>query len=366
MLKRFEVQGFKNFKKRFTLDFTDVRDYQFNEHLIRGNLLNKIIIYGKNGVGKSNFGLALFDITAHLADKNVTPGLYDNYLNADKESNFAEFTYVFQLPSGIVEYTYRKEDTNKLLSEKMLVNDKEIFSYNYKLKKGDLSGLQRLAPSLNLEIPDNSISIVKYAVSNTLSDTLLPLREMVQFVSRMLWFRNLDENRYIGYKTDSSDYNKFIFEEYNLEGFENLLHKAGIEEDLIAIKNPEGQKHLYFKRKQPIPFFKTASSGTKALYTLYYWLSTCKDVSFLFVDEFDAYYHFELAEMIVTMLSERNDFQSILTSHNTNLLTNRLMRPDCYFILTPDRICSLINATDRELREGHNLEKLYMNGEFDE
>lgn len=68
----------------------------------------------------------------------------------------------------------------------------------------------------------------------------------------------------------------------------------------------------------------------------------------------------------MTMLEEMSWCQKILTSHNTNLLTNRIMRPDCYFILTKDKLTSLANATKRELREGHNLEKLYMSGEFDE
>jgi hypothetical protein len=40
------------------------------------------------------------------------------------------------------------------------------------------------------------------------------------------------------------------------------------------------------------------------------------------------------------------------------------MRPDCYFILTGEKLTSFANATNRELREGHNLEKLYMSGEF--
>ena len=61
-----------------------------------------------------------------------------------------------------------------------------------------------------------------------------------------------------------------------------------------------------------------------------------------------------------------SDTQVMLTSHNTNLLTNRIMRPDCYFILTESKLTSLVNATSRELREGHNLEKLYMSGEFNE
>ena len=86
----------------------------------------------------------------------------------------------------------------------------------------------------------------------------------------------------------------------------------------------------------------------------------------MFIDEFDAYYHYELSESIVKLLEKMTNTQVILTSHNTNLLSNRIMRPDCYFILTKDKLTSLVNATDRELREGHNLEKLYMSGEFDE
>ena len=76
--------------------------------------------------------------------------------------------------------------------------------------------------------------------------------------------------------------------------------------------------------------------------------------------------YYELAEKIVKLLEDKVKCQTILTSHNTALMTNKIMRPDCYFILTRDRLVSLSNATQRELREGHNLERLYMGGEFDE
>lgn len=99
--------------------------------------------------------------------------------------------------------------------------------------------------------------------------------------------------------------------------------------------------------------------------TFFYWYKHIKRISLLFIDEFDAFYHYELAENIVKLLRDKIPVQAILTSHNTSLMANRFMRPDCYFILTRDKIVSLPKATDRELRQGHNLEKLYMNGEFD-
>ena len=95
-------------------------------------------------------------------------------------------------------------------------------------------------------------------------------------------------------------------------------------------------------------------------------MDEAKNLSFLWIDEFDAFYHFELSEKIVMILEDKMDCQVVLTSHNTNLLSNKIMRPDCYFILSNGKLTSIVNATDRELREGHNLEKLYINGEFDE
>ena len=76
MLKLFEVSGFKNFLSPIRIDFSDVKNYQFNENCICNNLLQKLIVYGKNASGKSNLGLALFDIVSHMTTNNVTPGLY--------------------------------------------------------------------------------------------------------------------------------------------------------------------------------------------------------------------------------------------------------------------------------------------------
>lgn len=45
MIKEFEVKGFKNFKENIRIDFSDTREYHFNEECISNNLLNKTIVY---------------------------------------------------------------------------------------------------------------------------------------------------------------------------------------------------------------------------------------------------------------------------------------------------------------------------------
>ena len=57
--------------------------------------------------------------------------------------------------------------------------------------------------------------------------------------------------------------------------------------------------------------------------------------------------------------------QFILTTHNTSILTNDLLRPDCYFLMKKDIIRSLSKRTSKELREAHNIEKMYKAGSFD-
>lgn len=60
------------------------------------------------------------------------------------------------------------------------------------------------------------------------------------------------------------------------------------------------------------------------------------------------------------------DKQVMLTTHNTNLLDHRSVRPDCCFEIKNGSIRALSDRTDRALRQGNNLEKLYLAGEFNE
>ena len=87
MLVKFTVENYKNFANPITLDFTETHDYKFNNQCVKNGLLSKIIIYGANSSGKSNFGFALFDIVGLLTDKNTEQGQNDKatFINADSD-----------------------------------------------------------------------------------------------------------------------------------------------------------------------------------------------------------------------------------------------------------------------------------------
>ena len=87
-------------------------------------------------------------------------------------------------------------------------------------------------------------------------------------------------------------------------------------------------------------------------------------IRFVFIDEFDAFYHFALSKAVSKRLFNL-PAQVFVSSHNTALMTNDLLRPDCYFIIDGKEIKSLPQLTEKELRWGHSLEKLYRGGAFE-
>ena len=81
MISKFIVKNFKGFDSSIIQDFS-TNNYSFNQSLIKNGLVNKAILYGKNGIGKSSLGIALFDITEHLIDKQKIGSIYvQNYKN---------------------------------------------------------------------------------------------------------------------------------------------------------------------------------------------------------------------------------------------------------------------------------------------
>ena len=133
MIKKFSVENFRSFKDKITLDFSTSREYDFNKHLIKNNLINKALIYGPNSSGKSNLGFALMDITAHLTDNSLNqPYFHFHYpMNIESGKNEILFEYVFVFDNQEITYKYAKDQTLSLLKEEIIVNNKTVFFYDY-------------------------------------------------------------------------------------------------------------------------------------------------------------------------------------------------------------------------------------------
>ncbi|MGN0581463.1 MAG: ATP/GTP-binding protein [Oscillospiraceae bacterium] len=368
MLKRFEVENYRGFSEKLVFDLT-ARDYGFNQNLICNGLVSKAIIYGKNGIGKSTFGFALFDIITHLTD-NLSLH-QDNYRNLNNLDKPAMFRYYFKFGTDEIIYEYFKFDYSDLQKEKLTLNGKTLIRFDYFSNNSDERFIDKdLKGSLNIELPDNKLSVLKYIYRNTPTSPTSPVTKLIRFCENMLWYRSLsDGNTYMGFKTGGAMLTEVIREYNKLDEFQCFLKENGLDYQLgFEMENGKYVLYSYYNNGQnKAPFYSVASTGTKALLLYYSWsILAFSKISFLFIDEFDAFLHYESSEKLVKMLNEQTGFQSVLTTHNTYLMQNRLTRPDCCFLMTQNKITNLYDATNREIREAHNLEKMYINGAFTE
>lgn len=206
MLIRFKVENYKNFKEPIVLDFSNVYDYKFNNQCIKDELLTKVVIYGVNGIGKSNFGLALFDIVYFLTDKNTNQSQYDEmtFLNADSNKNVATFEYIFKNKKDIIKYTYKKKSPKELTYEELSINGEIVFIYDFINKKFIKSNLNKInAETINFEYFEKNFAVLRYIANNTIQPTNSYIKFIMNFVSHMLLFKPNKDNEYIGLKKEN-------------------------------------------------------------------------------------------------------------------------------------------------------------------
>lgn len=365
MLAKFSVKGFKNFSEELYLDLEKVSNYEFNQECIENGVLRTALIYGPNGSGKSNLGEAIFDIVLNLTDKNKNLELFHPYLCLDTEEKEAYFYYKFKFEKGIVEYSCTKSGVEDIKKEELRINDKVVIGFdtlndNQVIK---LSG----AENLNKNLFNKKISFVKYVYKNTNLNkrykTNKLFYEFFDFVERMLFFRSLKSNQYIGFRNGSETISESIIKDNKLKEFQAFLKYNNINYELEA--DPIEHKQILCKFNYGYQeFYNVASTGTQALILFYFWLIKLDEASFVFVDEFDAFYHSDISKNIVNEMLHFTTTQNILTTHNTDIMTNDLLRPDCYLILEDGQIDSMVSRTKKELRFAHNLQKMYKAGAF--
>ena len=380
MLKKFALKNYKNFQDEISIDFENTAGYHFSTDCITDGTISKMLIYGRNATGKTNLGKALTDICITVFDvrRYADTGVF---LNADSIDETATFSYEFRFDNDELIYRYARFSNQELRNEELHINNKTIFSCDFENNKFDFKNLKYInAETANIdrylqsvdigneeELQEPKLPFLRWLISNVALNSDSILIKLANYTRRMLMITAGNTMLRTSRRMNDAFF-ELLEDSDRLKDLEDFLNEMGIECKLILQKLPDGQRELYFKHEKLVPFYETASSGTLALVDLYRRLIPKNwEPSFIYLDEFDAFYHYEMSEKVINFFKRRYPkCQIIMTSHNTNLMTNRLMRPDCFFILSrAGTLTALCNATERELREGHNLEKMYISGEFD-
>jgi len=372
MITHFSVKNFRCFKNWMHFSLASDKRYSFNETALNNAAIKQAIVYGENGGGKTNLGYALLDITRHLSQKPTRyPNFRTSYLNGDSDEQIAEFKFVVVINGNEIAYQYGKNDESDIVYESFIIDSESVLFWDRRVSKKAEINLDG-AESLKRELSDNVVSLVTYVLNNaSLSDSPhnRALLAFVEFVEGMVFFKGVnDVKEFAGIvPTIHKNLSSQIINEFGVGNLQQFLSEAGIEVQLGTYDTPDGQRISQKLVNKTLEFFSVASSGTFALVILFIWLHKMKQgsVSFAYIDEFDAFYHHKLAKSMVKQISALPG-QTVLSSHNTSVMSNNLLRPDCYFELKNHTITPLYQLSDREIRKAHNLEKMYRSGAFDE
>ena len=264
-----------------------------------------------------------------------------------------------------MEYQYSKNVFGALVKESLTVDGVTVF----KRSPGALDMDEKQFPinkdaKRDLQANANSISIVNYLLTSYPLAKNHYLIWMRNFVDSMLWFRCLKVNEFMGFDNVITILDEYIIKNKLVKDFADFLKKVSGQK-FEFVQSRTADKVLFCKLGNGvIAFDLIASTGTQSLKLLYFWLKKMNEASFVFIDEFDAFYHFKLAFEVCKQLFNL-DCQVFTSSHNTYLMSNDLLRPDCNFILQDNKIKPLQACTEKELRFGHNIEKLFRGGAFE-
>lgn len=363
MITKFAVKNYRGFSERIEWDLSHPSSYSFNTYAISDGIVKNGIIYGPNGSGKSNFALALFDIILHLTQKAQNAHQVDTIVNVYHPNDLVSFEYTFRFEKDMVEYYYSK-GLSGIVKERVILNGNVLFI----LENNTLETLTDEFPMAEdtkrqLANSSNNVSILGYLWSVYPLSADHPLKKMKEFVEGMLLFWNLEDRGFAGLDDGSSFIEEYIIANGLVNDFSLFLKE--VSGQVFKFKPARvGDKQLICDIGSGVAFSKIRSTGTSSLTLLYFWIQKMPKASFVMIDEFDAFYHYDLSFNVCKRLFAFSN-QIFVTSHNTYLMSNDLLRPDCNFIINKNKIKPLSLCTEKDLRWGNNIEKMYRANAFE-
>lgn len=363
MLTRFWVENYRCFRDRVVLDLTNKKNYSYGTECVRGDFLDKIVVIGDNGAGKTSFGYALVDIITTLTgfQKNIGQNDESCFLNGDSEEQTAVFHYEFQVHGSSVKYEYGKSSPFDVVFERLSVDSRDIFDYDLRDMSGAVFNLDGICQKdWNV---DGSKALLRMIGEKSSLRDMPAVRAVLDFARDSVYYRamwRMDEH--IGIIDEEDDICSYIINNGLVEDLQEFLRSdcridmtLGVDDGSLVIRTS----------RRSLPFISAASRGTVLLTRLYCWDRRSKNrEALMFLDDFDDMFHYQTSENVMEHIIRHGVAQCVFVTHNADLISDDALRPDCCFLMGGRKLLSLSSLTDKNIRRGHNLAKMLRSGEF--
>ncbi len=367
MLKSLELTNFLSYKDKTLFEFCKTNYQTLSTTNTSNNILKGAMFVGANASGKSNAVLAIKFLLDSLLGKNdIYFGTYLCLFSDIPEINL-KYSFIIDNIDITYEVTYLTFDQHT--DEVLTVDHKILFE-----RKGSYATTSITENSTHTDIPKNTLFL-----RDIYFHTKFRGNPVLQ-----KWFNFLGDSVYIDlysqkattYKDNNLSILKYLddngtdeinnfFSQYNFE--QNIEYDTNAKGNIIAMQSPE--KTIFFKRKnidEPIPILLESLGNRTLLNILPAFFHCVKNNSILLLDEFSSGFHNDLEELLIRyFMQQSKSSQIFFVSHSTNLLSNRLLRPDQIYSIDFDSNGSHIKRFSSEKpREAQNLEKMYLSGIF--
>lgn len=384
MLIELKIKNFCSFKEETSFLMTKVKS--FKEHLSTNiikterefDLLKSAAIYGANASGKSNFVIALSEMTGIIFDS------FSNSLK--KEEDKPDYTFQFKLSA-----TTEKSNT---MFEVSFLQESFIYRYGFEINGHEIKK-EWLYRKNEREIPlfvrvDQEFDINKESFpegeryKDEVNSNVLFLSHLSQYNQPnskqvLTWFSNvavisgLHEQSYQKFTADllKKDPNFKTWAAAVLKYLEISNIEAGQKDgEIITYHNKYDENNLLI---DAIPFYsEVESDGTKKLiHILGPIYDTLRDGGILFIDELDCKLHPNLSKKLISLFQEFNkrNSQFVFSGQDTNLLDKDLLRRDQIWFVEKDQfgassLYSLSEFNANTVRNTSAYDKKYLENTF--
>ena len=369
MLTKMYLTNFLSFKERTEIDLMASKYAILGKTNVYGNeILKGALFIGPNASGKSNALKGLSFIIKLIKGEGVALQTY-RCLFSDSPIITVEYEFVFEHKK--VEYVIEYNVQVKSISENLKIDDITV------LKRTGNTGELRVGSSVTLdEQVDSETLFLRTASFNTGRFPQEPtLRKLMDFLQNSYIIDEYNWDASIG-KTITKYAEEFGVEKINkyLSAFKyDFTVEYGSECEGAGVKVSLGseKKTVFLKRKSfPFPnIFINESQGNRVFADLLpHLIRVIENAGMLIIDEFGNSLHNKLAEKIIGFFMENaNNSQIFITSHDTNLISNSVFRPDQIDLVTfhNESGSKVTRISQFRPREAQNLEKMYLGGMFE-